>query len=69
MVLCLSFFSLSVYRGSWLMCVVAWHCTIITIAVYLVRRSCLCGSFVTTELISLWDEESARALGVLNADE
>ena len=40
---CLSVFSLSVYRGSWRMYVVAWHCTTST-AVYLVQRSCLCRS-------------------------
>ena len=32
------------------MYVEAWHCTT---AVYLVQRSCLCRSFVTTELVSL----------------
>ena len=39
-----------------------------TVAVYLVQRSCLCRSFVTTELVSLLDEESARILGVWDVD-
>ena len=48
-----------------------WHdivlLTIInnTAAVYLLRRNCLCHSFATRELVSLFDEESARTLGVL----
>ena len=43
------------------------HCTT---AVYLVqRRSCQYRSFVTTELASLQDEESARTLGVLDVVE
>ena len=46
----LSLCSLSVYRGSWRMYVVPWHCTT---AVYLVQRGCLCRSCVTTELVSL----------------
>ena len=33
------------------------------------QRSFLCRSFVITELESLYDEESARALGVLDVDE
>ena len=48
--LCLSFFSLSVCRGSWPMHIVAWRCTT---AVYLVQRSCPCRSFATTQLASL----------------
>ena len=42
------FFSLSVYRGSWRVYVVAWHCTT---AVYLIQRiaACLCRGWVTTE--------------------
>ena len=38
-------------------------------AVCLVQRSCMYRSFVATELVSLWDEESARTLGVLDVDE
>ena len=49
----------------------AWHCT--TIAAYLlVQRSWLYyRTFVTTELVpvSLYNEESARILGVLDVDE
>ena len=37
-------------------------------AVCLVQRSCMYRSFVATELVSLWDEESARTLGVLDVD-
>ena len=48
------------------MYIVAWH---YTTAVYLVQLSCLCRSFVTTEVVSLLDEESARTLGVLDVDE
>ena len=44
------FFSLSVYRGNWRMYVVAPH---YTTAVYLLQRSCLCRSFVITELVYL----------------
>ena len=38
-------------------------------AVQLVQRSCLCRSFVITKLVSPSDDESARALGVLDVDE
>ena len=36
--------------------------------VYLVQRSCLRRSFVTTELVSLQDEGLGRTLGVLDVD-
>ena len=48
------------------MYVMAWHCTT---AIYLVQRSCLFRSFVTTELASLQDKEQARTLGVLDVEE
>ena len=38
-------------------------------AVYLVQRSCIHGSFLTTELVSLKDAGPARTLGVLDVDD
>ena len=63
------------YRGSWYMYVVpviAQHNGMTLhyfYAVYLVQRSCLHRTFGTTELVTLWGEESAGTLGVLDADE
>ena len=56
------FLQISVYRGSQHMHVVAWHCT----SVYLVKGSCPCLSLATTGHVSLQNEDSAQALGVLN---
>ena len=58
------------YRGRWRMYVVpviAQHNGMaLFTAVYPVQRSCLCRSFVTTELAS---QDSTRTLGVLDVDE
>ena len=38
-------------------------------ALYLVQRRRLCCSFVTKELLSFYDDESARTVGVLDVAE
>ena len=45
----------------------AWHCiTAVYLGIYNVYKySCLCRSFVTIDLASLWGDESARTLGVV----
>ena len=43
---------------------VQWHDIVL-----LVQRSCLCRIFVTTGLVSLYDEESVQTLDMLDVDE
>ena len=42
-----------------------WHGVVLLLSTWYHLHSCLCRSFVTTELVSLSHEESARALGGL----
>ena len=46
-----------------------WHGIVLLLSTWYNLYICLCRSFVTTELVSLGDEESARTLGVLDVDE